>query len=167
MLFRSCVSGDTIRTVLQAFSLVVTAWLVIHGWEVAHQKAALRDRRKEVREFVEDLKEAAFALESLGRKYWLMEPGDESDALAAEIRLKMSRLSLAVTRLKNAEDIDAITAIKNLRIAITGDDFDVLGRTIALIGSAKLMAIGQAAIKFESDLEGGFMEQFPSQPRLK
>ena len=109
------------------YSFVLTAAVTVVGWFIVAGQADRRERRKEVRENLIELRRRVEAVKDSAFSYWL---GEGQAATIASITLKsdvlgLSHQAISITKLGIPLDVNLLI---DIRKAATGGDFDKRGR---------------------------------------
>ena len=111
------------------FSFAITAAITIVGWFIVARQTERREFRKEVRDRIAELTEAATAVEAAAMLYWIQCPAKEASTAALSLTSAVARLSRRALVLKQAGlEFDQPVLLSEIRKAATGGDFGSKGR---------------------------------------
>lgn len=153
---------DTITEWSKLLAGPVSWLLVIIGWTVVSKDQNNRFRRTEIRSTITDVKKLLNEIENCSIDYW-MSPGSADNAHENSRLIKQRLQWLAhykrmLTRDNSSMSLDK--EMKNLRQAITGDDFDSSMREALAKNSPKILKILRISNEFAEAIELAYEKKY-------
>lgn len=137
----------------------VGTWaLVLLGWALVNRQNNTREERKEIREFVLDISKRATELRDASFKYHTADSEDK--ALGADILFKLNIISLRISTLRRYGVLVGSELAKQMRQAITLENFDSANFKKQPIRSGILAGIESATEELTAELDRAFFDHF-------
>ena len=143
------------------WSQVVTWLLVILGWWLVNRQNNIREKRKEIRAFIDKLQNSLDELESHAIKYHTSE---KSDDLAFSLKRSLNKKipnKIALLKSRNLDMNKCYPYMKQLRQAITLENFDTANFHPRDISDDLLKKIWLSKENLSHEIEMVFSKKYP------
>jgi hypothetical protein len=162
--------SDWITTLLPFAQLFGPAigWLVaIVGWVIVSRSNDKRETRKELRAFVDAVRDLVAVIEDKAYEYYQTEHG-ASQSLALGLKRDIARLAGVLNILKAANGcFSHEEEMKAFRQAVTGKDFESREREVCAASDRLFLEISTAAQDVIEVVEAAFAKAYPRKSSWK
>lgn len=149
-----------VAPVAQVFGQVISWLVIVIGWRFISRDNDRRERRKEVRALLTEIRSAILSVEAEAYEYWGM-PATGSEKVARKIKRDLKHLAGMVTTLKGLNPkFDLDNLLNKYRQDLTGSDFEGLVRPARPSNDGLFVEISQSAVELTSAMNEFFRQSY-------
>lgn len=146
--------------VAQVFGQVIGWLVIVIGWRFISRDNDRRERRKEVRALLTEIRSAILSVEAEAYEYWGM-PATGSEKVARKIKRDLKHLAGMVMTLKGLNPkFDLDNLLNKYRQDLTGSDFEGSSRPARPSNDGLFVEISQSAVELTSAMNEFFRQSY-------
>ncbi len=150
------------------YAFLISAFLTIIGWFVVANQNDKRERRRDIKEHISELRQRCINIRLHSTEYWLGATGTSRKLSAENLKAEINSLSrLSNTVATAGLKFESGELVANVRSIATGGKFEVKGRRRSIEDEIRVSDVGIAIEDFLGAIEESYYAQFPIQKPKK
>jgi hypothetical protein len=148
-----CSDTSTFEELMKVVVPVVQMLVVVVGWKIVSKGNDKRERRKEVRSLLNEIRAKVLEIEGQALDYYRLAPS-KSVALGTSIKQNLKHVGmLSTTIVKFHENFDLSSQLMLFRQKVSGQDFETATRQIRQADDRLFVEISSAATDLIDQME--------------